>query len=298
MAKNGQKKRKKHLTFEKRRSLTGYLFLAPWLFGGIFLLAFPLLFSFALSFSELQNYTTYAMEWVGFENYKRAFFGDINYITCITWVLQKTIYDTPIITVFSLIVAIIISRDIKGKGFFRSIFFLPVLLGGGFVMQELLEQGVANSALEATRDLLLSPQVQSYLPAEVFDTLTDFLNSITSLMWNSGVQIILFLIGIQKIPQELYEAARVDSATEWEIFWKITLPMISPIILLVIVYTIISANAEYGPVISYIMWQGFDMSEFEYAAAMGWSFFAVMLVIIGLVFLVMKPFINRVTKRD
>lgn len=298
MAKNGQKKRKKHLTFEKRRSLTGYLFLAPWLFGGIFLLAFPLLFSFALSFSELQNYTTYAMEWVGFENYKRAFFGDINYITCITWVLQKTIYDTPIITVFSLIVAIIISREIKGKGFFRSIFFLPVLLGGGFVMQELLEQGVANSALEATRDLLLSPQVQSYLPAEVFDTLTDFLNSITSLMWNSGVQIILFLIGIQKIPQELYEAARVDSATEWEIFWKITLPMISPIILLVIVYTIISANAEYGPVISYIMWQGFDMSEFEYAAAMGWSFFAVMLVIIGLVFLVMKPFINRVTKRD
>lgn len=298
MAKNGQKKRKKHLTFEKRRSLTGYLFLAPWLFGGIFLLAFPLLFSFALSFSELQNYTTYAMEWVGFENYKRAFFGDINYITCITWVLQKTVYDTPIITVFSLIVAIIISREIKGKGFFRSIFFLPVLLGGGFVMQQLLEQGVANSALEATRDLLLSPQVQSYLPAEVFDTLTDFLNSITSLMWNSGVQIILFLIGIQKIPQELYEAARVDSATEWEIFWKITLPMISPIILLVIVYTIISANAEYGPVISYIMWQGFDMSEFEYAAAMGWSFFAVMLVIIGLVFLVMRPFINRVTKRD
>lgn len=298
MAKNGQKKRKKHLTFEKRRSLTGYLFLAPWLFGGIFLLAFPLLFSFALSFSELQNYTTYAMEWVGFENYKRAFFGDINYITCITWVLQKTIYDTPIITVFSLIVAIIISREIKGKGFFRSIFFLPVLLGGGFVMQQLLEQGVANSALEATRDLLLSPQIQSYLPAEVFDTLTDFLNSITSLMWNSGVQIILFLIGIQKIPQELYEAARVDSATEWEIFWKITLPMISPIILLVIVYTIISANAEYGPVISYIMWQGFDMSEFEYAAAMGWSFFAVMLVIIGLVFLLMKPFINRVTKRD
>ena len=165
-------------------------------------------------------------------------------------------------------------------------------------MQQLLEQGVANSALEATRDLLLSPQIQSYLPAEVFDTLTDFLNSITSLMWNSGVQIILFLIGIQKIPQELYEAARVDSATEWEIFWKITLPMISPIILLVIVYTIISANAEYGPVISYIMWQGFDMSEFEYAAAMGWSFFAVMLVIIGLVFLVMKPFIDRVTKRD
>lgn len=298
MAKNEQKKRKKYLTFEKRKSLTGYIFLAPWLFGGIFLLAFPLLFSLALSFSEVQNYTTYAMEWVGLENYKRAFFGDINYITCITWVLQKTVYDTPIITVFSLIVAIIISRDIKGKGFFRSIFFLPVLLGGGFVMQQLLDQGVANSALEATRDLLLSPQVQSYLPAEVFEVLTDFLNSITSLMWNSGVQIILFLIGIQKIPQELYEAARVDSATEWEIFWKITLPMISPIILLVIVYTIISANAEYGPVISYIMWQGFDMSEFEYAAAMGWSFFAVMLVIIGLVFLVMRPFINRVTKRD
>ena len=90
----------------------------------------------------------------------------------------------------------------------------------------------------------------------------------------------------------------VEGATVWDSFWKITLPMLSPIILLVIVYTIIAANAEYGPVISYIMYQGFDLSEFEYSAAMGWSFFAIMLVVIGLVFLVMKPFIDRVTKRD
>lgn len=297
MLKIFRKNKKKFFTFARRRSLTGYIFLAPWIFGGIFLLVYPLLFSCMLSFSELQNFTDYSMKWVGLANYKRAFLEDIDYITCITWVVRKTLYDTPIIVIFSLITAIMISRDIKGKGFFRSIFFLPVLLGGGYVMEQLLNQGVSLTAMETTREILLSPQVQSYLPPQAFKALSDLLSSITTIMWSSGVQIILFLIGIQKIPLELYEAARVDSATEWEMFWKITLPMISPIILLNIVYTIISAFGDDSPLVKYILYQAFDLSDFEYAAAMGWSFFVFILIIIGLVFLCMKPLINRVTKR-
>ena len=289
--------KKKYFTYARKRSLTGYIFLAPWIFGGLFLLAYPLLFSFRLSFSDIKNFTDYTMEWIGLDNYKRAFLGDIDFMACVYWALRKILYNTPIIVIFSLIVGIIISRDIKGKGFFRSIFFLPVLLGGGHVMNQLLNQGIDESAMEVTREILLSPQVQSYLPAKAFEILSDFLNSLTNIMWSSGVQIILFLIGIQKIPQELYEAARVDSATEWEMFWKITLPMISPIILLNIVYTIIASFGDNSPFIDYIMFQGFDKSQFEYAAAIGWSFFAFILIIIGLVFLCMKPFINRLTSR-
>ena len=112
--------------------MSGYLFLAPWIIGGILLLAYPLIFSFRLSFSELENFTTYKMNWVGLAHYKQAFLGDIHFVTCITWGLRKILLETPIIVIFSLIVAIMISRNIKGKGFFRSIFFLPVLLGTGY----------------------------------------------------------------------------------------------------------------------------------------------------------------------
>ena len=293
---NTKFKKGRRIIFERRRELTGYIFLSPWLFGGIFLLAFPLLFSLSLSFSKLQNYTNYAMKWVGLDNYKRAFFGDIDYTTCIIWIVKETLINTPMIIIFSIIAAILISRNIKGRGFFRSIFFLPVLLGTGYVMKQMMGQGVNNSAMEITRELLLTKQVQMYLPANVFNALLSFLGSITTVMWHSGVQIILFLVGIQKIPIALYESARVDSATEWEMFWKITLPMLSPIILLNIVYTIIASFSEDSPLIDYIMYRGFNLSEFEYASAMGWSFFAFIFLVIAIVFLIMQPFIKRVVK--
>lgn len=292
-----KKKKKKFFTFARKKSMTGYLFLTPWLIGGIFLLVYPLVFSFRLSFSELQNFTTYAMKWVGLTNYKKAFLGDVHFVTCIMWALRKILLESPIIVIFSLIVAIMVSRNIKGKGFFRSIFFLPVLLGTGYVMDMLNEQGITVSSMEVTRDILLSPTIQSYLPEEMFKFLSTLLEYIPTVLWGSGVQIVLFLIGIQKIPQELYESARVDSATEWEMFWKITLPMISPIILLNAVYTIIASYRDSSPLVNWIMYQAFDLGDFEYASTMGWIFFAFVLIVIGLVALCLRPFINRVTKR-
>lgn len=293
----GKKHRKKFFTYARKRNMTGYLFLAPWLFGGIFLMAFPLIFSFRLSFSELENTTNYAMTWVGLDNYKRGFLGDIDFMTCIMWAVRKILVESPIIVVFSLITAIMVSRKIKAKSFFRSVFFLPVLLGTGYVMDMLNRQGIAVSSMEVTREILLSSTIQAYLPEEAFKFLSTLLEYIPTVLWGSGVQIVLFLIGIQKIPTELYEAARVDSATEWEMFWKITLPMISPIILLNIVYTIIASYRDSSPLVDYIMYQAFDLGDFEYASAIGWSFFAMVMIIIGLVILCMRPFINRVTKR-
>ena len=296
LAKQKKTQGRRLLTFERRKKWTGYIFLAPWLIGGIVLLVYPLLFSFALSFSELQNFTTYSMEWVGLENYRRAFLEDVDYITCITWLFRQLFYNMPLIVIFSLLMAILVSRDIRGKGFFRSVFFLPVLIGTGYVMQQLENMGVNSSAMDVARQLILTPQVQMYLPPEMFQWLSDFLSSITYIMWHSGVQIIIFLVGIQKIPISLYESARVDSATEWEMFWKITLPMISPVILLNIVYTIIASFSDNSPLVSWIMYQGITLSEFEYASAMGWSFFAFVLAVIGVVFVLMRPAINRVTR--
>ena len=163
-------------------------------------------------------------------------------------------------------------------------------------MQQLLGQKVDQSAIEVARGILLPPQIQSYIGADASKYITDFLNSITLVMWKSGVQIIIALAGIQKIPSSIYESAKVDSASEWEIFWKITLPLLTPVLLLNTIYTIINSftDSENG-MVKYIIKVAFNDSDLNYAAAMGWVYFLFAFLLIGIVFLILKPFIKNVT---
>lgn len=143
------------------------------------------------------------------------------------------------------------------------------------------------------------PQVvQDYLGPEVTDVIGGFFSRITMVLWKSGVQIIMTLAGIQGISSALYEAARVDGATEWEMFWKITLPMITPVLLLTTVYTIVASTVEDSDVVNYIVNTAFKNTNvnFEYSAAMGWIYFIFILALIGIVFVLMKPFVNRVAE--
>lgn len=286
----------KKLTITQRRNLTGYVFLSPWLFGSVFLLFFPMTYSLILSFSEQTQAGSFAVDFIGLEHYRRAFVTDNDFVYSFMYVLKQTLINTPIILIFSLIMAILISRDIRCRGFFRTAFFLPVLLGSGYVMEQLLGQGIDQSAMELARGILLPEILQTYLGPDISGVISSFLSIITIVMWKSGVQIVIFLAGIQKIPVSLYESARVDSATEWEMFWKITLPMISPIILLNIVYTVISSFGGESPMVDYLTYRGFQLGEAEYAAAMGWVYFLFVLVVVGLVFLVMRRFMKGVVE--
>ena len=154
------------------------------------------------------------------------------------------------------------------------VFFLPVVLGSGIVMEQLLGQGLNNELMEMVRKLILTPGVQLYLGNNIVDMVSVFLANITLVMWKSGVQILLILGGIQSISPSLYESAKIDSATEWEMFWKITLPMLTPILLITIVYTIVDSFADStNQIIEYISQVMFEGSDFEYAAAMGWIYF-------------------------
>lgn len=286
------------MSFSRRKSLTGYIFVGPWLIIGIIMLIYPFVFSLMLSFSELKNVDFNNMSFVGFENYKKAFVTDINFIPYFLETVSNTLINLPMIIITSLLLAIMVSRDIKGQGFFRSIFFLPVLLGTGFVMNQLLGQGVDSSSMEVARGILMPDIVKQYLGPEVTDIIGEFFSRITTVLWKSGVQIIITLAGIQGISISLYEAARVDGATEWEMFWKITLPMISPVLLLSTVYTIVASTVEDSKVVNYIVDTAFDGTkvQFEFSAAMGWIYFLFILLLVGIVFAIMKPFINRVAE--
>ena len=285
------------LTYEKRSRITGYLFISPWIFGAIGLLIFPVIFSFMLSFSDLVNVTTYKMNFVGFKNYIKAFREDVNFIPLLYAELKKVLIRLPLITVFAMIVGIILSKNIALRGFFRTVFFLPVILGSGMVMEQLLGQGLNNELMDMVRKLILTPGVQLYLGGNIVEMIQTFLANITLVMWKSGVQILLILGGIQSISPSLYESAKIDSATEWEMFWKITLPMITPILLVTIVYTIVDSFADSSnQIIEYISKVMFGKSDFEYAATMGWLYFTVIIIFVAVAYVCLTPAIRNVSE--
>lgn len=286
---------RKVTSFEKRRNQAGYIFLSPWIFASVFLLIYPVIYSLVLSFGKLENITqTFNVTFIGIENYKEAFVIDDRFLDYLITAITDMLANTPMILVFSLLVAILINRDIKGRAVFRLVFFLPVLLGAGYVMKELLGQDVQSGSMEIARGMLLPPNVQSYIGETVTGYINEFFNRITLVMWKSGVQIVLALSGLQGISPSLFEASRIDGAGEWETFWKITLPMITPILLLNAVYTVISFAFENSGLLNYIVNQAFSENKFEYAAAIGWIYFLVVLVLLGVIFCIFNPFIKRI----
>lgn len=285
------------LSFEKRKRLSGYLFISPWIIGAAGLLIFPVIFSLMLSFSDLVNVTNYKMEWKGFANYVQVFREDTNFIPLLWAEIKEVLIQLPAITIFSLIIGIILSKKIAFRGFFRTMFFLPVILGAGTVMQQLLNQGVNNEPMEMVTKLILTPDVQLYLGKNIVDGVSVFLSSITLFMWKSGVQILLVLGGIQSISPSLYESARIDSATEWELFWKITLPMITPILLITVIYTIVDSFANSGNgIIEYISKVMFKDSNFEFASAIGWIYFLIIIIFVAIAYVCLAPAVRNVSE--
>jgi len=268
----------------------GLFFVSPFIIGCIFFLAYPLFMSVRISFSEIKQFAgMQKLEWVGFANYVRAFVIDVNFIPMFLRVVQNTLVNTPLILIFSLLIAILLNKRIKFRGFFRAAFFLPFILGTGYVMQQLLGMNVEKEAMEVVRGIVMPEEMQIYLGPSLTKIMIDFLNRITLILWRSGVQILIFLSGLQGISVSLYESAKCDSATEWEMFWKITLPMISPVILLNCVYTIIDSFTDItNEIVNYFYYWAFTATRFDYASAIAWIYFTFILLFIGLVFLVMR----------
>lgn len=284
------------LSFKRRKKLTGLLFTGPWALASLLFIVYPLVFTIILSFSKLQNADFATIGIAGLENYKKAFVTDVEFLPNFYEVVIDTLINTPMIVIFSLIIAIILNKELPGRGFFRSIFFLPVLFGGGLVLQQIIGQNVDGQSMEIARGVLLPEKLQSYLGPELTGYIGEFFNRITLVLWKSGVQIVIALSGLQSISPSLYEAARVDGATEWEMFWKITIMMMSPILLLNTVYTIVISLTEENSVVTYITDQAFNTSpvQFEFSAAMSCVYFLFTLLLVLLVFAVLRPFIKRV----
>lgn len=289
-------RKSKRLGIDRKRSMEAYIFLIPWLIGVCLFFAYPIFVSIRLAFSDIVEFKGLKTAWVGLENFRYIFFYDINFVPTFLKVVTDTLLNTPLCMVFSLIIAIFINRRMVGRGFFRTAFFIPVLLGTGYIMKQLLGMGV--DGMTVTTGILVPKLIADLLGPSITEVVQGFLDRITVVLWKSGVQIVLFLAGLQGISGSLYEAARVDGATEWEMFWKITLPMISPVIMMNVVYTIVSFFTDTtNPLVDYIYKMNFTNQQFEYAAAMSWLYFIFALVLcLGSILLMRRHIYDSGTK--
>lgn len=271
------------------------IFIFPWIIGFCAFFAYPLVMSIRLSFSKITTLFNYQLDWAGLENYRKALLVDAEFMPLVFKSLSKVGLFTPAIVIISMVVAILLNSHIRLRGFFRSIFFLPVLLGTGYVMNQLIGQGVDSKAMEVVRGILLPEEMVQMLGMGFANTMDVILGSSTLILWKSGVQVLVFLAGLQSIPGSVYESARVDAATEWETFWKITMPMLAPITVLVVVYTVIESFTDIStPVINYILGASGNHADMGFVSAMSWLYLAVALIAVGFIYIFLRKHANGI----
>ncbi|WP_312025061.1 carbohydrate ABC transporter permease [Listeria booriae] len=283
------------LAFLKRRNRdnVGYLFILPWIIGFLIFTAFPIIYSIYLSFFKV-TITTRGIQtvFVKFQNFQQAFTGDIDFLNKV-WTFTKEIFiAVPLIVILALIIAILLNQDIKFRGFFRTIFFLPVIIASGPVLAKLMGQGITS--IPAVKESFIYRMALDNSDFFLAPVLIYILDNTIVLLWFSGVQILIFIAALQKMDPQAYEAAKIDGASTWEIFWKITLPSLYPMIFVNIIYTTVMYSVStLNPVIDHIKVNMFKLqSGFGYSSALSWIYF----VIISLILLIMAAvvmFFNR-----
>lgn len=278
--------KKAKLSIEKQMKVEGYVFVAPFIIGILIFFIYPVFISLRLSFGKVERLAGFQIIWAGFTNYINALFVETSFVPLFLEVVKSTFLKIPLIIVFSFILAVMINKKIRFRGFFRFVFFLPFILGTGFVLEQLNVLGVQTKALSLESSIFITPSMIAYLGPEVSEAVNGFLNVIVQVLWSCSVQILLFLSGLQSISPSLYESASVDGATEWEKFWKITLPMCTPVMVINIIYTITDGFTSItNPMTTYINNFAFKARWYEYSAAVSWLYTAFVFVLIIIVIL-------------
>lgn len=283
---------KKKNAYQRRQNRLGYLFMAPWILGFVLFTLFPFLATVYLSFHDV---TTSIKGWeitfAGWNNYITAFFSNTEFVPALLDFLQMIVPYTFVVVVVSFIIAYLLNKLVKLKGFFRTIYFLPVIIMSGPVMSQILESDVSEHAAEVSLydGLFLMNMIESY--SKPFAALlTGVLDQLSVILWFTGIPIVLFINGLQKINPSLYEAAKIDSANNWQILWKIVIPLIRPIALVCTIFTIAQLGTyDTNPVYGLIKTATGNLSGgLGYAATFAWIYSLIVLLLIGIAFLIFR----------
>jgi len=298
-------KKTKIASLDRRKARAGWLFVLPFLIGFIVLYV-PIVFE-SLKYSFfIYDHHLGTEEFVGWTNYSDALFAETDFLQTLLTGLKEMAFDIPAILIFSLFVAVILNQKMVGRAAFRAIFFLPVVVSTG-LMESVMSMSYASSgtSMDVGMEASASDRVASALALEellmgVFEGLgfgmemvTYIVNavaSISTIVNRSGVQILIFLASLQSISPAIYESCQIDGATSWETFWKITFPMVSPMILVNGVYTIIDSFTTNENSVMQKIDEVFIENK-HISSAMGWMYFMVVLLIVGIVAAIFSAYV-------
>jgi len=279
---------KKNKGFKEISSRSGYRFFMPWLIGFLIFTAFPFIYTIFLSFNQVRlTVLGWTTTFTGIQNYVTALLRNANFTPALVqFVLAEVVY-VPVIVTVALILAILMNGDFKFRTVFRIIYFLPVIVISGTVMTQLMNSGTVQ--LGNVRQVFIYQILSSYSPF-LASMMTFLFNNFTIVLWFSGIPIVLFLNGLQKINGQLFEAAQIDGATGWQILWKITLPIIKPIILVATIFTIVQLGMfPINPVYGMIQAAIFDtVGGLGVASAYAWIYSLAIIILLGIAFLLLK----------
>ncbi len=283
-------RRKKKKSLQEREDRMGYLFVLPWIIGVLLFVLIPLGQSFYYMWFNIRI-TPLETKFIPVRtgNFTQIWLENPEFPQQLVTYIWQTIVEVPIIVVFALLIAMMLNGKIKAKGFFRLIFFLPVIIVSGPVMNMLVSEGASN--IPAMNTQVVINAMDTFLPYSVARSIGDLFGNMIMILWYSGVQILIFLSALQKVDPSLYEAAKMDGGSGWECFWKITLPTIKNFILLNAVYTVIfmSGNEQNSLIvmIKNAMFSGTKEKGYGYASAMAWMYAIVVTLIVLLFFLLL-----------
>jgi ABC-type sugar transport system permease subunit len=283
---------KRKMSRALRENLIGYSFIGIWIVGFFIFMFYPFISSLIYSMSEVRILGSgIDVQFHWFENFRKIFQIEegFQFVEALISFLKEIIFQVPIIIVFSVLIAVLLNQPLKGRGMFRSIFFLPVIISSGPVINELITQGAGGAAIFESYGFIRI--IENTLNPGLAAPIISVFSEIIIIFWFSGVQILIFLAGLQKVDRQIYEAARVDGAGPWESFWKITLPSLSTLVFINVIYTIVLLSTfSENAVIMSIKSNMFNINTgYGMASAMAWVYFIIVMLMIGLVALIFIP---------
>ncbi len=301
--------KRKKVSLDSRKARAGYVFTLPFILGIILIYIPILLDSIWFSLGDIKQgwrdgNPVMWLEWNNFEHYANAFTDSKGFVVSLFEGIQQLIFEVPAVIVFSLFIAVVLNQKMLGRALFRAIFFVPVIISTGLMESINAADNVtsdsgggindgtgtsAGSGIVSTLDIERLFATMN-VGGELVTYVVELVNNVYNIINYSGVQMLIFLAGLQSISPAIYEACQIEGATGWETFWKVTFPMISPMILVNAVYTVIDAfTRTENATMKFV--QAVYLARREYATAMYWIYFIVIILIIAAVAGIVSTFI-------
>lgn len=309
--KTADKPKKVKAALDSKKARAGWMFVLPFAIG-MLIIYLPIIFdSIKFSFHQMNIVPGggYSLTFVGWENYSDALFSDADFVKVLVSSIKQLVLDVPAIVIFALFMAIVLNQKMVGRAVFRAIFFIPVIISTGIIdsldqnnaMYSYMSSGSIDTGSQSTStadQIINAVDVTKLLGnmvvgTELVDYVVNVVNGIFNIVNRSGVQMLVFLAGLQSINPSIYESCTMEGATAWETFWKITFPMISPMILVNAIYTVIdSFTSQSNQVMSYIDDVYLNASGGRVlSSAMSWIYFVLVILLLGLVALILSTYV-------